>query len=75
MKVRYVSPVFEGRVFMVPLEGLKYYQKRDAALLALKALGGIYAPDTAEMRKYHRALMSAKRAIQRNGFFSTTVGV
>ena len=71
MRVRYVSPVFEGHVFMVPLEGLKYFQKRDAAVLALKQLGGLNAPDTEEVRKYRRAILSARRAIERNGFYAT----
>lgn len=77
MKVLYVSPLFETngepRKFMVPLAGLKYHQKRDNAVLAMMALGGINAPDTAETRKHMAAIRSARRAIERNGFYSTPV--
>lgn len=77
MKVLYVSPLFqsnnEPRKFMIPLAGLKYHQKRDNAVLAMMALGGINAPDTAETRKHMAAIRSAKRAIERNGYFATPV--
>ena len=79
MKVLYVSPLFSDgdvrRRFMIEEKGVKYHAKRDAAVLALKELGGIYAPDTAEVRVHHKAIMSAKRAIERNGFYATPVGV
>lgn len=79
MKVLYTSPLFTDngspRQFMIPLAGLKYHQKRDAAVLALKELGGIYAPNTPEVMALRKAIISAKRAIERNGFYSTPVGV
>lgn len=79
MKVMYTSPLFSingsPRQFMVPLAGLKYHQKRDAAVLAMQSLGGIHAPNTPEVQKLMRAIRSAKRAIERNGYFSTPVGV
>ena len=79
MKVLYVSPVFTDNnqpcKFMIDEKAVKYYAKRDAAVLALRELGGIYAPDTEESRFHHKALMSAKRAIARNGYFCTSVGV
>lgn len=77
MKVLYVSPLFslnnEPRKFMIEEKGVKYHAKRDAAVLALKELGGIYAPDTPEVRTHRKAIMSARRAIERNGYYSTPV--
>ena len=77
MKVLYVSPLFstndEPRKFMIEEKGVKYYAKRDAAVLALRELGGIYAPDTPEVRVHRKSLLSAKRAIERNGFWSESV--
>lgn len=79
MKVLYVSPLFSTddvrRKFMIDEKGVKYHAKRDAAVLALKELGGIYAPDTEEVRKHRRAILSARRAIERNGYYATPVGV
>jgi hypothetical protein len=76
-KVLYVSPLFstnnESRKFMIEEKGVKYHAKRDAAVLALKALGGLDAPDTLEVRALRKAILSAKRAIERNGFYSTVV--
>ena len=75
MKVLYVSPLFstnnEPRKFMIEEKGVKYHAKRDAAVLALQALGGINAPDTPEVRVHRKAILSARRAIERNGFYST----
>ncbi len=77
MKVLYVSPLFytnnEPRKFMIEEKGVKYHAKRDAAVLALQALGGINAPDTAETRKYIQAIRSARRSIERNGYYSTPI--
>lgn len=77
MKVLYVSPLFqsdnEPRKFMIEEKGVKYHAKRDAAVMAMMALGGISAPDTAETRKHMSAIRSARRAIERNGYFSTPV--
>ena len=79
MKVLYTSPLFFNpetgsyRTFWIDAKGLKYHQKRDQAVLKLQKLGGIQAPDTEETRKCIKEIRSAKRAIERNGFFSTTV--
>ena len=78
MKVLYVSPLFSNddgkpRKFMIEEKGVKYHAKRDAAVLALSELGGIYAPDTPEVRAHRKAILSAKRAIERNGFWSESV--
>lgn len=78
MKVLYTSPVFKNqngtpRQFMVPMAGLKYHQKRDTAVLKMMELGGINAPNTLETQKLMRAIRSAKRAIEKNGYFSTSV--
>ena len=78
MKVLYTSPVFKntdgsGRQFMIPLNAIKTYAKRDAALLAMMALGGIYAKLTPEFVAHRKAMMSAKRKIEREGWFSETV--
>jgi len=74
-KVLYISPVFSNQngqpqKFIVPADAVSTYAKRDAALQVLKALGGIYAPMTSECSKQHRKMMSAKRKIERNGWFS-----
>ena len=79
MKVLYVSPLFSDgdvrRRFMIEEKGVKHHAKRDAAVLALKELGGIYAPNTPEVMAHRKAIMSAKRAIERNGFYATPAGV
>ena len=78
MKVLYTSPLFFNpktgsyRTFWIDVKGLKYHQKRDNAVLKLQKLGGIQAPDTAETRKCMKDIRSAKRAIERNGYFSTS---
>ena len=68
MKVIYTSP-FNGQQYIVPIAGLATYEKRDAALLKMKEMGGAYAPLTPEFLKQHRILMSAKRKIDREGWF------
>ena len=78
MKVVYTSPVFKNadgtlRQFMVPAEGVKTHAKRDAALLAMLALGGIHAQLTAEFLAHRRTMMSAKRKIEREGWFAHPV--
>lgn len=78
MKVLYISPLFthadgKRREYMIDAEGVKYHAKRDAAVLALKELGGIYAPATAEVLGYRKQIRSAKRAIERNGYFAIPV--
>ena len=78
MKVLYTSPLFFNpetgsyRTFWIDVKGLKYHQKRDNAVLRLQALGGIEAPDTPETRKCMKEIRAAKRAIERNGYFSTS---
>jgi len=78
MKVLYTSPVFKnadgsGRQFMIPLTAFKTYAKRDAALLAMTALGGIYAKPTPEFMAHRKTMMSAKRKIEREGWFCEMV--
>jgi hypothetical protein len=78
MKVLYTSPVFKnidgsGRQFMVPTDAIKTYAKRDSALLAMIALGGIHATPTPEFMAHRKNMMSAKRKIQREGWFCDAV--
>jgi hypothetical protein len=78
MKVLYTSPVFKnsdgsGRQFKIPLVAIKTYAKRDAALLAMTAMGGIYAKLTPEFLAHRKAMMSAKRKIEREGWFCEQV--
>lgn len=75
MKVLYVSPLFvvgdKRREFLIEEKGVKYHAKRDAAVLALKELGGINAPNTPQVQAYRKIIISAKRAIERNGYYAT----
>jgi hypothetical protein len=77
MKVLYTSPLFTTndirRQFMIEEKGVKYHAKRDAAVLALKELGGIYAPSTPEVLALRKAILSARRSIERFGFYATPV--
>ena len=78
MKVVYTSPVFKdadgsARKFMIPLHAVETYAKRDAALLAMMALGGINADPTPEFMSFRKTMMSAKRKIERNGWYSKTI--
>lgn len=78
MKVLYTSPVFKnadgtGRQFMIPMSAIKTYAKRDAALLAMTALGGIHAKITPEFMAHRKAMLSAKRKIEREGWYSAPV--
>jgi hypothetical protein len=75
LKVQYVSPVFHNadgtsRKVLIPADALTTYAKRDAALLKLMALGGIHAKLTPEFMKIRSKMMSAKRKIERMGWFS-----
>jgi hypothetical protein len=77
-KILYISPVFKnsdgsGRQFMIPLNAIKTYAKRDAALLAMLELGGIHAIPTAQFMAHRKTMMSAKRKIEREGWFCNTV--
>lgn len=71
-KVLYTSLIFE-RSFLVPVDALPTYKKRDAALLALKDLGGIHAPHTKEVTKLRQTMLNAKRKIEREGWFCVPV--
>ena len=78
MKVLYTSPVFKntdgfGRKFMIPANAVKTYAKRDAALMVMMAMGGIYAKPTPEFMAQRKAMMSAKRKIEREGWFCEVV--
>lgn len=78
MKVRYASPVFKdadgsAREVLIPLAALETYAKRDAALLAMIDLGGVNAKPTPEFMALRKKMMSAKRKIERNGWFSVSV--
>lgn len=78
MKVLYTSPVFKDvngavRQYMVPVKALATYAKRDAALLQMIALGGIDAKPTPEFMAYRKTMMSAKRKIEREGWFCQVV--
>lgn len=78
MKVLYTSPVFttasgSARNVMIPVDALETYAKRDAALLAMLELGGIYAKPTPEFLALRKKMMSAKRKIQKNGWFCQSV--
>jgi len=80
MKVLYTRPVFKnadgsGRQFMIPANAVKTYAKRDAALLAMTALGGIHAKLTPEFMAHRKSMMSAKRKIEREGWYSQQVEV
>jgi hypothetical protein len=78
MKVIYTSPVFKDangspRQAMIPLHAVETYAQRDAALLAMMALGGINADPTPEFMAFRKKMMSAKRKIERNGWYSREV--
>jgi len=77
-KILYTSPAFKNadgssRQFMIPLNAIKTYAKRDAALMAMMELGGIHAQPTTEFMAQRKAMMSAKRKIEREGWFSEPV--
>ena len=78
MNIIYTSPVFKdldgtARKFSIPVEAVTTYAKRDAALLKLIALGGINAKATPEFLAIRKTMLSAKRKIERQGWFSETV--
>ena len=60
-------------VVMVPEEAVSTYVMRDAAILALKAYGGINAPDIREVRALRKVVQSSKRKIERNNWHCTTI--
>ena len=78
MKVLYTSPVFKnadgtGRQFMIPVKAVQTYAKRDAALLVMMSMGGIHAVPTTEFMAQRKAMMSAKRKIECEGWHCDTV--
>lgn len=78
MKVLYTSPVFKnangtGRQFMISANAVQTYAKRDAALLVMMEMGGIHAQLTPQFIAHRKTMMSAKRKIQREGWFSEPV--
>ena len=72
MRVVYTSLAVNAK-FLVPEAAVKTYQRRDAALLKLKALGGIHAPNTQEVRKLRNTMLAARRKIEREQWFCTKV--
>ena len=72
MRVVYTSPAVNAK-FLVPKAAVKTYQRRDAALLKLQALGGIHAPNTPEVRKLRNTMLAARRKIEREQWFCTKV--
>lgn len=78
MKVLYTSPVLKnangtGRQFMIPVNAVQTYAKRDSALLVMMEMGGIHAQLTPQFIAHRKAMMSAKRKIEREGWFSELV--
>lgn len=78
MKVLYISPVFKNvdgtpRKFMIESAGIKHHQARDRAVMKMMELGGIHAKDTPETRKLMSAIKRARKAIEKNGYYSTSV--
>ena len=74
-KVLYTSTFFlnedgSGRKFLIPAEGVKTYQKRDACLIKMKAMGGIYAKPTPEFLKLRNQMLNARRKIEKMGWMS-----
>ena len=74
MRVVYTSPAVNAK-FLVPEAAVKTYQRRDAALLRLKSLGGISAANTPEVRKLRNTMLAARRKIEREQWFCTRVEV
>jgi hypothetical protein len=73
MNVLYTSPL--GGIFerKVPSEAVATYVMRDAAVMALQAYGGINAPNIEEVRALRKVILTCKRKIQRNSWYSTRV--
>lgn len=69
MNVVYNSPFF-NTTSVIPAVALKTYQKRDAALLKMRALGGIAAVPSAEVIKLRARMLAARRKIEREGWYS-----
>ena len=69
MNVVYHSSFFNTSS-VIPAVALKTYQNRDAALLKMRALGGIAAEPTAEVIKLRAKMLAARRKIEREGWYS-----
>ena len=66
----YVSPFFNTSS-VIPAVALKTYQKRDAALIKMRALGGISASyKDPQVIKLRARMLAAKRKIEREGWYS-----
>jgi len=77
-KVVYTSPIFnnangEGRKFLIPVDALTTYAKRDECLIKMIDMGGIYAKPTPEYLKIRSKMLSAKRKIERQGWYSVSI--
>lgn len=77
-KVIYTSPVFntatgEGRKFLLPIEAVTTYAKRDECLLKMIEMGGINAKPTPEFMKIRSKMLAARRKIERQGWYSVIV--
>ena len=65
----YVSPFF-GHVCRIPAAAVKTYIERDAALTKLRELGGIHAAPSPAVLKLRAKMLSCKRKIEREGWYS-----
>ena len=65
----YVSPFF-GHVCRIPAAAVKTYIERDAALTKLRELGGIHAAPSPAVLKLRAKMLSCKRKIHREGWYS-----
>lgn len=75
-KALYRSPVFSSGVpFLVPVEALSTYAKRDECLLQMQALGGIHAEPTKEFLKLRSKMLAARRKIERNRWWGEAAPV
>ena len=73
MKVVYTSPFFNTSS-VIPAVALKTYQKRDAALIKIRELGGISASyKDPQVIKLRARMLAAKRKIEREGWHCVAV--
>jgi hypothetical protein len=78
MKTTYSSTFFtnsdgSAQLSKVPLVALATYAKRDACLVKMREMGGMYATPTPEFMKLRASMLQAKKKIEKNGWFSETV--
>lgn len=70
MNVVYNSPFFNTSS-VIPAVALKTYQKRDAALIRMRELGGVAAGyKNPEVIKLRAKMLAARRKIEREGWYS-----